>query len=80
MELSVKEDLLSSKLLDSLDLDVGTLSRDYQMKELIKQKNKGDSKMHEKNDDIKELRDLIGYESVVITQKQPPFEEKKPPA
>jgi hypothetical protein len=36
MELSVKEDLLSSKLLDSLDLDVGTLNRDYQMKELIK--------------------------------------------
>lgn len=45
MELSVKEDLLSSKLLDSLDLDVGTLNRDFQMKELIKQKNKADSKM-----------------------------------
>lgn len=61
MELSVKEDLLSSKLLDSLDLDVGTLNRDYQMKELIKQKNKADPKINEKNDDIKELRDLIGY-------------------
>ncbi len=44
MELSIKDDLLSSKLLDSLDLDVGTLNRDYQMKELIKQKNKADTK------------------------------------
>lgn len=63
----MKDDLLSSKLLDSLDLDVGTLNRDYQMKELIKEKKKTEPKVEEKPHEIMELRDLIGYESIVIT-------------
>ena len=32
-----KEDLLGSKLLDSLDLDIGTISREYEVKGLIKE-------------------------------------------
>lgn len=61
-EMGVDDELLTSKLLDSLDLDMGTLNRQLEIKQLTKQKAQfKPAQPKDKPEEVLQLRDIIGY-------------------
>ena len=63
------DDMIGSKLLDSLDLDFGTVNRAKKIDKKIKLESKNSNKMKqsEENKELKEIKNMIGYESVLMS-------------
>jgi hypothetical protein len=61
--------MMGSKLLDSLDLDLDTVSRGKRWDKQLKQENKKNiqSKQSKENREIDEIKNMIGYESVLMS-------------
>ena len=58
--------MMGSKLLDSLDLDLDTVSRGKRWDKQLKQENKKNIQSKE-NREIDEIKNMIGYESVLMS-------------
>jgi hypothetical protein len=60
--------MMGSKLLDSLDLDLDTVSRGKRLDKQLKEEKKNKNKQYPKeNKEIDEIKNMIGYESVLMS-------------
>lgn len=67
MEETIFDDMLASKLLDSLDLDLDTVSRGKKLDKRIKEEKKQKEGQKPQNKEIDEIKNMIGYESVLMS-------------
>lgn len=67
MEETIFDDMLASKLLDSLDLDLDTVSRGKKLDKRIKDEKKQKEGQKPQNKEIDEIKNMIGYESVLMS-------------